>query len=83
MPAYEIYFHCADCGNEHPLLVKIYLEDGPDHKQSIAESFRTRPIPPQVLAIKGRNALCLKTGRKSKLENDEQILLVPSSHFQP
>ena len=83
MPAYEIHVHCADCGGEHPLLVKIYLEDGPDRKESIAECFRTRPIPPQVLAIKGRNALCLKTGRKFKLENDEQILLVPASRFQP
>jgi hypothetical protein len=82
MPAYEIYIHCTDCGSEHPLLIKIYLEDGPSHKESIAETFRARPMPPQVLAIRGRNVLCLKTGRKFKLENDDQVLLVPSSPFQ-
>jgi len=83
MPAYEVYVQCNDCGSEHPLLMKIYLDHGPDRKQSIAESFRTGPIPPQVQAIKGHKALCLKTGRKFKLENDEQVLLVPSSFFQP
>jgi len=83
MPAYEVYVHCIDCGNEHPLLMKIYLEHGPDHKQSIAESFPAGSIPPQVQAIKGRSALCLKTGKKFKLENNEQVLLVPSSFFQP
>lgn len=77
MPAYEIYVHCIDCGGEHPLLVRIYLDDGPDRKQSIAESFRGRSVPPQVLAVLGHNALCLKTGRKFKLENDEQVFLVP------
>lgn len=83
MPAYEIYVHCADCGGEHPLLVKIHLDEGPDRKQSVAESFHASPIPPQVSAIKGRNVLCLKTGRKFKLEKDEQVLLVPSGFFQP
>jgi hypothetical protein len=83
MPAYEVYVLCNDCGSEHPLLMKIHLDHGPDRKQSIAESFGTGPVPPQVQAIKGHNALCLKTGKKFKLENYEQVLLVPSSFFQP
>lgn len=77
MPAYEIYVHCIDCGGEHPLLMRIHLDDGPNRKQSIAEFFRGRSVPPQVLAVLGRNALCLKTGRKFQLENDDQIFLVP------
>jgi hypothetical protein len=35
------------------------------------------------LAIRGHNALCLKTGRKFKLENDDQVLLVPTSFSNP
>jgi hypothetical protein len=81
MPAYEIFVHCADCGAEHPLLMKVYLEEGPEDKQSIAESFRERPIPPQLSAVKGRHALCLKTGKKFKVDNDDQILLVPPSRY--
>jgi hypothetical protein len=82
MPSYEIYVHCSDCGGEHPLLMKIHLDEGPDRKQSIAESFRVRPMPPQVLALKGHNALCLKSGKKFKLDNDDQVFLVPSGFFQ-
>jgi hypothetical protein len=36
-------------------------------------------VPPQLLAIQGRNALCLKTGKKFKVENDDQFLLVPTA----
>ena len=59
--------------------MKVHLDRGPDHKQSIAESFPGGSMPPQLLAIQGRNALCLKTGKKFKVENDEQFLLVPTA----
>jgi hypothetical protein len=82
MPAYEIFVHCKDCGGEHPILMRIHLDDGPDGKQSIAELFRDRAIPPQVAAITGHKVLCLKTGRYFKLENAADIFLVPSSSFR-
>ena len=81
MPAYEIYIHCACCDGEHPLLVKVHLEHGPEHKQSIAESFPEGSVPPQLSAMRGRNVLCLKTGKKFNVENDDQFLLVPTSFF--
>lgn len=83
MPAYEVFVQCVDCGNEHPILMKVHLDYGPDRKQSLAEYFHGRSIPPQVLAIRGHNALCLKTGRKFKLENDDHVLLVPTSSSNP
>jgi hypothetical protein len=42
-------------------------------------AIRGRAAPPQVSAIKGHTVLCLKTGKKFKLEEDERIFLVPSS----
>jgi hypothetical protein len=78
MPAYEIFVHCNDCGREHPLLMKIHLDHGPERKQSIAESFPGRSMPPQVMALKGHKALCLRTGRTFLLENDDQVFLVPA-----
>jgi hypothetical protein len=81
MPAYEIYVHCVCCPSDHPLNMRIHLDHGPDHKQSIAESFREGLVPPQLLAIRGRDVLCLKTGKKFKVANDDQFLLVPASFF--
>lgn len=77
MPAYEIFIRCNECKREHPILMKIHLDQGPDRKQSIAEYYRGRSMPPQVTSIQGHKALCLRTGKTFKLENDDQILLVP------
>ena len=77
MPTYDIYVRCIDCGSEHPLLMKIFLKDGPDGTQSIAEWFKGRSVPPQVSALKRHSALCLKTGKKFTLEEDDKVFLVP------
>lgn len=78
MPAYEIYFLCNDCQGEHPIHIRIHLDNGPGRKENLAEFQRGRSMPPQVMALRGHKAMCLKTGRTIKLENDDQIFLVPS-----
>ena len=77
MPAYDIYVQCTDCGDEHPLLMKIFLAEGPRQTQSIADWFNGRSVPPQVSALKRHSALCLKTGKKFTLEADDKVFLVP------
>lgn len=77
MPAYDIYVKCIDCDGEHPLLMKIFLVDGPERTQSIDEWFHGRAVPPQVFALRSHSALCLKTGKKFKLEECEKVFLVP------
>jgi len=82
MPAYDISVRCKPCGRDHPILLRLHIEEGPDHKQSIAESFRGRSLPPQVKSIRWHKALCPITGRKLSLENDSEIFLVPPEHFR-
>jgi len=57
--------------------MKIHLDHGPKGKQSVAEFFHGRSMPPQVRTIQWHKALCLKTGKKFKLEVADQIILVP------
>jgi hypothetical protein len=57
--------------------MKIFLVDGPERRQSIAEWFHGRLLPPQVSALKRHAALCLKTGKKFRLENDDKVFLAP------
>jgi hypothetical protein len=78
MPAYEIYFDCAECGREHPIHLKIHLDYGPKQKQSLAHFFSDREMPPQATIIRGRKVFCLKTGTTLKLDNDDRIFLLPS-----
>ena len=82
MPAYDIAVRCKDCGLDHPVLLRLYIDDAPDRKQSLAELFHGRPVPPQVKAIRWHQALCPKTGRKFHLENDSEIFLVPPEIFR-
>ena len=77
MPQYEIIVRCRECNREHPVLMKIHLDHGPKGKQSVAEFFHGRLLPPQVKTIQWHKALCLKTGKKFKLDVADQILLVP------
>lgn len=82
MPAYDVTVHCKQCGGDHPVLLRLHIEGGPEQKQSIAECFRGRSLPPQVKAVRWHYALCLKTGRKFPLENDDEIFLVPPKLFR-
>jgi hypothetical protein len=81
MPVYDVFVDCAHCGGEHSVLLRIHLVDGPERKQSIADLFHGRALPAQVAALKLHTALCLKTGKKFKLEEDERVFLVPTSSF--
>ena len=58
--------------------IRIYLDDGPVEKKSIAETFQGTSVPPQVSAIQGHRTLCLKTGKMFIQEEDERIFLVPT-----
>jgi hypothetical protein len=82
MPTYDLSVHCKDCGRDHPVLLRLHIERGPDRKQSIAELFHGGSVPPQVAAIRGHMAFCHKTGRKFPLENDSDIFLSPPAYFK-
>jgi hypothetical protein len=82
MPAYDISVRCKPCGRDHPILLRLHIDEGPDHKQSIAESFRGRSLPPQVTSIRLHKALCPITGGTLSLENDSEVFLVPPEHFK-
>lgn len=82
MPTYDLSVRCKDCRLDHPVLLRLHIEEGPDRKQSIAELYNGRSVPPQVAAIRGHIAFCHKTGRKFPLENDSEIFLVPPKFFR-
>jgi hypothetical protein len=77
MPTYDIHVQCLDCGAEHPLLMRIFLIDGPERRESIAGWFQGRSVPPQVSAVKRHSAFCLKTGKKFNLDDDAKVFLMP------
>ncbi|HXG50921.1 MAG TPA: hypothetical protein VNN77_05860 [candidate division Zixibacteria bacterium] len=78
MPQYEIYVACKECGGEHPMRIRIHLDDGPPQKQSVEIAYQGKSRPPQLAAVERHKALCLRTGRTFIPASNDQIFLVPS-----
>ena len=78
MSHYEIYVTCTECGGEHPMRVRINLEDGPPYKRSVSDAYPGKTHPPQLQAVEGHNVLCLKTGRTFIQSNLDDVFLVPA-----
>ena len=75
---YEIYVTCTECGGEHPMRVRINLEDGPPYKRSVSDAYPGKTHPAQLQAVEGHNVLCLKTGRTFIQSNLDDVFLVPA-----
>jgi len=79
MSHYEIYVTCTECSGEHPMRIRIFLEDGPTHKQCVRDAYYDKPQPPQLQAIEGHKVLCLKTGKTFAQSNPDEVFLVPTA----
>ena len=59
--------------------IRIFLEDGPTHKQCVRDAYYDKPQPPQLQAIEGHKVLCLKTGKTFAQSNPDEVFLVPTA----
>jgi hypothetical protein len=78
MSHYEIYVTCTECAGEHPMGVRINLDDGPSNKQSVSDAYYGKPRPPQLQALDGHNVLCLKKGKTFIQTDLDAVFLVPA-----
>ena len=82
MPTYDISVRCKDCGRDHPALLRLHVDESLDRKESIAQLFHGRSVPPQVAAIRWLKAVCPTTGKKFSLENESEVFFVPPEFFR-
>jgi hypothetical protein len=78
MPRYDILAVCNACGEAHSTGITIMLETGPPQKQSIADAFTGKELPPEVAGLKNNRVYCPKTGRGYAQTNYKKIFLVPA-----
>lgn len=81
MPNYDIYVSCPQCRGEHPMGVGIYLDSGPQNKQSIHATYGGNVLPPQLVSIHSHKCVCSKTGKRFTQEDSSKVFLVPYSKF--
>ena len=77
MVHYDFYFYCEECGQTHPLGVKIPIKDGPPTQRSVGAFFAGKQPPPKIANLIDSQVLCPKTGELYTQKDLNQIFLVP------
>ena len=76
MAEYGIFVVCNACGDFHPMGICVSLEDGPAAKQSIADMYTGKDLPPNIAALKDKRVYCQKTGRQYAQRDNKKVFLV-------
>lgn len=77
MGNYDVYVFCNQCGDVHLMAKGIFIDDGPDEKQSIGNAYAGRNLPKHIATITKNEVQCPETGRRFVQEDDQQFFLVP------
>ena len=77
MAKYSIHFFCNECSQVHPIGITLSLDDGPAKKESIADTYAGKELPPQVATLSNNEVTCPNTGKLTSQEDNNQVFLVP------
>ncbi len=61
MPLYEVYVYCDQCGQPHPVNLKLTLEDPGLNQSIIGEVFAGMEIPSGITFMQGNKYRCPHT----------------------
>jgi len=61
MPIYNVYVKCDQCGQPHPVNVKIELPDESLDKTPLAEYFADKPLPSAITFMQSNKYRCPHT----------------------
>lgn len=77
MQDYDVYVFCNECGDVHPMGLRIKLEDGPADKQSIGDTYSGKDLPREIANLMNNRTQCPKTGKMFIQKDNHQVFLVP------
>lgn len=77
MARYSVHVFCDECGDVHPMGISIELPDGPIDRASIADVYKGRDLPPNIVALINNRIVCPQTKRWVLQRNNNQVFLVP------
>ena len=80
MALYDVYVFCNNCGQVHPMTIRISLDDGPAEKDSIGNVYAGKDLPQNVAALTNNYVLCPKTNKWFVQRDNNQVFLVAASN---
>jgi hypothetical protein len=78
MAEYRILVFCTDCGRTHPVRSTLLLDDGPIEKTSIADAYKDKPLPMELVKLLKQDILCPESAKSVMLEDTEKVYLLPT-----
>jgi hypothetical protein len=78
MAEYRILVFCIDCGRTHPVRSTLLLDDGPIEKRSIADAYKDKPLPMELVKLLKQDILCPESAKSVMLEDTEKVYLLPT-----
>lgn len=61
MPIYNVYVTCDQCGQPHPVNVKLDLDDETLDRTCLAEYFNSKPLPSAITFMQSNKYRCPHT----------------------
>ncbi len=77
MAKFKVWVRCAVCGDMHPMLDIIDLDDGPALKTSVRQAYEGKAIPSELQSFMGGGTTCPKCGLTFCPRKD-YVFLVPT-----
>ena len=77
MAQYDIYVFCHNCSDSHQMGMRIRLDGGPTHKDSIGNLYAGSTVPPNLASLLRNAVQCPNTGQMFVGEDHNHVFLVP------
>lgn len=76
MAQYRVLVFCTDCVRTHPVRTTL-LDDGPTEKTTVADAYKNKALPPELVKLLKRDILCPELAKSVTLEDPNKVFLVP------
>jgi hypothetical protein len=78
MPTYAVAFACNECGRLHPTKVSLTLDKAFVSKEQIAQIYKAKPLPPEIVKLLRKPAYCPVTQNSVVLDYADKLYLLPA-----
>jgi hypothetical protein len=75
MALYRILVFCIGCGRTHPVRSTLLLDDGPIEKTTIADAYKHKPLPMELVKLLKQDILCPELATSVMLDTEKVYLL--------
>lgn len=76
MAQYRILVFCTGCGRTHPARPTLLLDDGPTEKTTVAEAYKSKPLPLELAKLLKKDILCPELAISVTLNDTDKVYLV-------